>query len=159
MFFRQITDPKLAQYAYLVGCQASGEAVIIDPLRDIDQYTDLAAAEGLRIVAATETHIHADFVSGVREFAERGVRAYLSGEGGDDWQYAWPEKGEYDCVIIRDSDTFDIGTLTVARVASASIGFTLIRSYFNSPNTPTLPNGIVPMNASVTGPAPQAPPQ
>jgi len=111
MFFRQITDPKLAQYAYLVGCQATGEAVIIDPLRDIDSTIDLAAAEGLRIVAATETHIHADFVSGVREFAERGVRAYLSGEGGDDWQYAWPEKGEYDCVILRDGDTFDIGNI------------------------------------------------
>lgn len=111
MFFKQITDPKLAQYSYLIGCQATGEAVIIDPLRDIDLYTDLAAAEGLRIVAATETHIHADFVSGVREFAERGVRAYLSGDGGDDWQYAWPEKGEYDCVILHDGDTFDIGNI------------------------------------------------
>jgi hydroxyacylglutathione hydrolase len=111
MFFRQITDPKLAQYAYLIGCQATGEAVILDPHRDIDRYLDVAAAEGLRIVAASETHIHADFVSGVREFAERGVRVYLSGDGGEDWQYAWPTKGDYDAVTVHDGDTFDIGNI------------------------------------------------
>ncbi|MDX1394160.1 MAG: rhodanese-like domain-containing protein [Gemmatimonadota bacterium] len=111
MFFRQITDPKLAQYAYLIGCQATGEAIVIDPHRDIDQYLELAETEGLEIVAATETHIHADFVSGVREFAARGVRAYLSGEGGEDWRYEWPGKGDYDCVLVHDRDVFDIGNI------------------------------------------------
>ena len=58
MFFRQIMDPELAQYAYLLGCQRTGEALIIDPGRDIDRYTRIAKGEGLSIVAATETHRH-----------------------------------------------------------------------------------------------------
>ncbi len=41
MLFRQIWDAKLAQYAYLIGCQKTGEAIIIDPERDIDQYLQL----------------------------------------------------------------------------------------------------------------------
>jgi len=116
MLFRQITDPKLAQYAYLIGCPQTGEAVIIDPERDIDRYVDLAAREGLRIVAATETHIHADFLSGVREFAERGVRVYLSGDGDEDWQYRWPDAGDYDSVILHDGDTFDVGKVRLEAV-------------------------------------------
>lgn len=111
MFFRQVTDPALAQYAYLIGCQATGEAIIVDPERDVDRYLEAAASEDLRIVAATETHIHADFVSGVREFAARGVRCYLSGDGDADWQYGWPHRGDYDCVIVHDGDTFDIGNI------------------------------------------------
>lgn len=109
MFFRQITDPKLAQYAYLIGCQKTGEAIIIDPERDVDRYIELAEEEGLRIVGATETHIHADFLSGVRELVERGARAYLSAEGDDDWQYGWTDG--CDCVLLHDGDTFDIGNI------------------------------------------------
>jgi len=39
MFLRQIPDHALAQYAYLIGCQRTGEAVIVDPERDVDRYT------------------------------------------------------------------------------------------------------------------------
>ncbi len=63
MFFRQVFDPDLAQYAYIIGCQRTGEAIVIDPERDIDRYVQIANEEGLTIVAATETHIHADFLS------------------------------------------------------------------------------------------------
>ena len=66
MFFQQIKDPRLAQYAYIVGSRESGEALIIDPQRDVDRYIDLAESKGLRITAVTETHIHADFLSGAR---------------------------------------------------------------------------------------------
>ena len=69
MFFEQIFEEKLAQYAYVIGCQKSGEAVVIDPMRDIDRYDKLAAKHGLTIVAAADTHIHADYISGLREFA------------------------------------------------------------------------------------------
>jgi hydroxyacylglutathione hydrolase len=69
MYLRQIPDAHLAQYSYLIGCQRSGEAVVVDPERDIDRYEELAKAEGLRITAVAETHIHADFVSGARELA------------------------------------------------------------------------------------------
>ena len=112
MYFRQITDPHLAQNAYLIGCQRSGEALIIDPQRDVDRYVEIAAAEDLRIVAATETHIHADYLSGVREFADRhGVRVYLSAEGGEDWQYGWLEGSDYDSELLHDGDSFRIGNI------------------------------------------------
>jgi len=112
MLFRQIGDDKLAQYAYLIGCQRTGEAIVIDPERDIDRYLDIAAAEGLRITAVTETHIHADFLSGARELAHaHGVRVYLSDEGDADWKYGWPAEGDYDCVLLRDGDTFRVGNI------------------------------------------------
>ena len=85
MLFRQYFDPKLAQYAYLVGCQQTKEALIIDPLRDIDQYVEATEQEGLTITAVAETHIRANFLSGAREFAERfGTKLYLSAEGEDE---------------------------------------------------------------------------
>ncbi len=114
MYLRQIFDPSLAQYAYLIGCQRTGEAIVIDPERDIDRYVDIAAGEGLRIVAATETHIHADFLSGTREFAEQhGVKVYLSDEGDADWKYNWVTSGDYDVHLLKDNDVFDIGNIRI----------------------------------------------
>nr|WP_243664236.1 MBL fold metallo-hydrolase [Rhodothermus marinus] len=113
MLFRQIFDPKLAQYAYLIGCQQTKEAIVIDPERDVDQYLRLAEEEGLRIVAVAETHIHADFLSGARELAERvGARLYLSAEGeADGWASNWAKNGRYDVTFLRDGDTFRIGNI------------------------------------------------
>lgn len=112
MFLRQIFDDKLAQYAYLIGCQRTGEALVIDPERDVDRYIDLAEEEGLRITAVTETHIHADFLSGARELAaQHGVKVYLSNEGGEDWRYVWAEDGDYDVQLLNDGDTFEVGNI------------------------------------------------
>ena len=109
MFFKQIVDEKLAQYAYLVGCQRTRQAMLIDPERDIDRYVAIARREGLRITAVADTHIHADFLSGCLEFVERyGCRAYLSAEGGPGWQYEWAE-GRDSVTLLRDDDRFDVG--------------------------------------------------
>jgi hydroxyacylglutathione hydrolase len=113
MLFRQIADEKLSQYAYLVGCQRTGEALLIDPERDVDRYLTLIAEEGLRLTAVAETHIHADFLSGARELAERGVLAYLSGEGGPNWSYRWPAEGDYAHVLLHDGDQFRVGNVLV----------------------------------------------
>ncbi len=95
MLLRQISDPGLSQYTYLVGCERTGEALLIDPERDIDRYDRIAAEEGLRIAVVAETHIHADYLSGVREYAERpDVRVVLSKAGPPDWQYAWIGAGQ-----------------------------------------------------------------
>ena len=113
MLVRQLYDNDLAQAAYLIGCQRTGEAIVIDPERDVDRYLALAAENEMRLVAAAETHIHADFLSGSRELAHRaGVHAYLSAEGGDDWQYGWPaaDRG-VSHTLLRDGDTFRIGEL------------------------------------------------
>lgn len=117
MLFRQILDPKLAQYAYLIGCQQTGDAILFDPERDIDRYVGIAEEEALRIVAVAETHIHADFLSGAREFAERfNTRVYLSDEGDQDWKYEWvrgerASGGAFEHVLLRDGDEFSIGKI------------------------------------------------
>ncbi|MFO7845888.1 MAG: MBL fold metallo-hydrolase [Balneolaceae bacterium] len=113
MYFKQFFDEKLAQYAYMVGCQANGTAVIIDPMRDIDQYIDHAAKQNLTIVAAADTHIHADYISGLREFAERGVKVYASDEGDKDWKYEWLKNSDYDYEFLTDGDEFSIGNITI----------------------------------------------
>ena len=108
MLLRQIYDEDLAQAAWLLGCQKTGEAIVIDPERDIDRYVDLAAEHGLRIVAVAETHIHADFLSGARALADAvGARVLVSGEGGDDWRSRWLEG--YPHQELHDGDTFRIG--------------------------------------------------
>ena len=117
MLFRQFHDRKLAQYAYLVGCQQTGEALIIDPERDIDRYVEAAESEGLEITAVAETHIHADFLSGAREFAERfGTSVYLSDEGGDEWASDWARDGRYDAHFLKHGDTFKVGNIEVKAV-------------------------------------------
>lgn len=112
MLLRQLPDPELAQYTYLIGCQRTGEALLIDPERDVDRYLELAAAEGLRITAVAETHIHADFLSGARELAEaQGVKLYLSDEGPAEWKYEWAIRGDYDLHLLHDGDTFTVGKI------------------------------------------------
>ena len=88
MLLERIYDEDLAQASYFIGCQAKGEAIVVDARRDIQVYQDLAAKNGMKIVAVTETHIHADYLSGTRELAAATAAAiYVSGEGGKDWQY------------------------------------------------------------------------
>ncbi|MGA1191242.1 MAG: rhodanese-like domain-containing protein [Bdellovibrionota bacterium] len=117
MFFRQIYDTSLAQAAYLIGCQRTGEAVVIDPERDIERYVELATREGLKIVGVAETHIHADFLSGAREFAEHhDVMLFLSDEGDSDWKYGWLHSregagGSYRHTLLHDGDFFHIGNI------------------------------------------------
>src|SRR5688572_17746922 len=121
MLFRMLYDDKLAQAAYLIGCQRTGEALLIDPERDVDRYLDASRREGVRIVAVAETHIHADFLSGARELAERtGAHIYLSGEGGDDWSYRWLGKrsdgGTYPHTLLHDGTTFRVGNIEVKAI-------------------------------------------
>lgn len=113
MFLKQITDPALAQNAYLIGCQRSGEAIVIDPERDIDRYLKVAAENNLRITAVADTHIHADYLSGSREFIEHhDATAYLSGEGGPEWQFEWA-KNNPKAHIIKNGDTIHIGNVEI----------------------------------------------
>lgn len=108
MFFRLVYDEKLAQAAYVIGCQRSGEAIVIDPQRDVDRYLRLCQEHGLRLTAVAETHIHADFLSGARELAERArAMVYVSGEGGPDWQSEWVDP--YRHARLRDGESFSVG--------------------------------------------------
>ena len=110
MLLKRIYDTNLAQASYLVGCSATGEALVIDPNRDVEQYMRAAADEGLRVTHVTETHIHADFVSGSRELAQRtGARLLLSDEGDADWKYQFA--GDAGATLLEDGDHFMVGNL------------------------------------------------
>ena len=109
MLVRQIADSKLAQFAYLVGCPRSGEAIVIDPERDVDRYFEAAERHNLRLVAAADTHIHADYLSGLRELAARGLLVHASKEGGPDWQYEWLRGSDYRHRLLGDGDSFSVG--------------------------------------------------
>lgn len=108
MYFEHVYEKGLAQASYFIGCQASGEALVIDPKRDIDTYLQIAERENMRITKITETHIHADFLSGSRELAQAtGAEILLSDEGGKDWEYQYKHTG------LKDGDTFTVGNLKI----------------------------------------------
>src|SRR5579862_2478677 len=88
----------LAHASYLVASE--GRAVVIDPQRDVDIYIDAAREKGLKIEHIIETHLHADFVSGHHELAERtGAKIYL----GDGSGATFPH------VAVKDGDSVRFG--------------------------------------------------
>ena len=109
MIVKRFFEPLIAQNSYLIGCGTAGEAIVIDPNRDVQRYIDAAAAEQLRITHVTETHIHADFVSGARELAHRtGAQLCLSDEGDQDWKYQY-----HDDRKIKHGDRMTIGAVSI----------------------------------------------
>lgn len=110
MLLKRFYDDNLAQASYLIGCSATGEALVIDAHRDVAQYLRAAEQEGLRITHVTETHIHADFVSGSRELAERaGAKLFLSDEGDALWKYAFAV--DAGAVLLKDGASFMVGNI------------------------------------------------
>jgi glyoxylase-like metal-dependent hydrolase (beta-lactamase superfamily II)/rhodanese-related sulfurtransferase len=88
----------LAHASYLVG--SDGIAAVIDPQRDVDIYLDAARQHGLKIQHVIETHLHADFVSGHHELAERtGACIYLGDGSGADFPHT----------ALKDGDSFKFG--------------------------------------------------
>ena len=119
MYLKQITDEALSQYAYLIACQRTGEAILIDPERDIDRYIEIARRNDFRIVAVAETHIHADFLSGTLEFlaSDPDVIAYLSDMGPPEWKYSWTDRFQAgQTVPLMDGDTISIGKIEIKAI-------------------------------------------
>lgn len=78
MIFEQIYLNCLSQAAYLIGSE--GEAVLVDPRRDVDEYLAIAERHGLEIRHVVATHVHADFVAGLTEIADRtGATIWMGG--------------------------------------------------------------------------------
>jgi hydroxyacylglutathione hydrolase len=81
MYFEQFYLGCLAHASYMIG--SDGEAAVVDPQRDVDLYLKAAAEHGLEIRNIFETHLHADFVSGHKELAERtGAKIYIGQKAG-----------------------------------------------------------------------------
>lgn len=110
MLFRRFYDENLAQAGYMLGCEKSREAVIVDPNADIGKYTRAAGADRMKIVHVTETHIHADFVSGAKALADSaGATLHLSAEGGTDWGYR--ERALDSASALREGSTIEAGSV------------------------------------------------
>jgi len=83
---------------------------VVDPNRDIDRYLQTARDESLRITDVTETHIHADFVSGARELAQRsGARLHLSQAGDPEWGYRYPS--DDGVCWLEDGSAIELGRI------------------------------------------------
>src|SRR5690348_5849173 len=104
MILERVFDELLAQASYLIGCEETGSAIVVDPNRDVEQYLEFAKHKKLTITHVTETHIHADFLSGARQLArEARAELILSGSGGRDWQYAFAS--DPGVRLVRHNDT------------------------------------------------------
>lgn len=106
LFFERVFDETLAQASYIIGDKQTGDAIVIDPKRDIDTYLAIAKQNKLNIKQITETHIHADFLTGSRELAHvTGAQLLLSDEGGQDWQYQFAHTS------LRDGSIIHVGSI------------------------------------------------
>lgn len=107
MFFKQFFLACLAHASYMIG--SDGEACVVDPQRDVDQYLETAEKNGLKIKYIIETHLHADFVGGHRELAERtGAEIVFSEFAGAEF----PHKA------VRDGDTIQLGKVKLSILAT-----------------------------------------
>ncbi|MBA3645670.1 MAG: MBL fold metallo-hydrolase [Gemmatimonadaceae bacterium] len=105
-------DDNLAQASFLLACEKSKKAAVIDPTVDVELYTRAAAAQKLTITHVLETHVHADFLSGGATLARAtGAELCVSAEGDPKWGYdfgAIPDARK-----LRDGDAISLGTLTL----------------------------------------------
>ncbi|HMH26512.1 MAG TPA: MBL fold metallo-hydrolase, partial [Gemmatimonadaceae bacterium] len=115
MLFRRFYDENLAQASYMIACEKTREAIVVDPSSDTAQYIRAAGADRVRIAHVTETHIHADFVSGARALADAaGAVLHLSGEGTGEWVYT--DGALRSTAVLRDGSRIDVGRIRL-RVA------------------------------------------
>src|SRR5918992_759843 len=107
MYFKQFYLACLAHASYLIG--SDGEAVVVDPQRDVDEYLAEASAQGLQIKYVIETHLHADFVSGHQEIAARTGAEIVFGEKAG---VEFPHRA------VRDGDEIHIGKVLLQFIAT-----------------------------------------
>src|SRR5690554_910477 len=107
MQFERFYDETLAQASYLIA-NDKNEAIVIDPKRDIDTYLSYIKEKGLKIKYVTETHIHADYLSGAPELAKATQAILLlSNEGGSEWQYSLNHQP------LKDKDMINFGNVQI----------------------------------------------
>ena len=131
MFFKQFVDEGLGNSSYLIGSEEAGLAAVIDPQRDVDRYVQVAEGLGFRLTHALDTHLHADFVSGVRELAAQvGLQIGASADA----QLA------FDHLPLREGDTLALGDLTIGVLTTPGhspehISFTVTQARQPQPST------------------------
>ncbi len=104
MYFAQYYLDCLSQASYLVGDETTGQAVVVDPRRDVEEYVADAAAHGLRIVGIINTHFHAAFVSGHLELA-KATGAWIG--------YGAAGRAAFAVRPLHDGERISLGEVTV----------------------------------------------
>ena len=102
MKVEQIYTSCLAQGSYYI--ESNGEAVVIDPLREVGTYISMAADRGAKIKYVFETHFHADFVSGHLTLAQ---------QTGADIVFGPTAKPDFNCLVAEDNQEFKVGDVTI----------------------------------------------
>jgi len=109
MLLQRYYDESLAQASFLIACEATREAIIIDA-NMVERYEATLASRRLRVRYVTETHIHADFLSGSRQLAnEHEATLLLSSHGGADWSY--PDAGRNGVRSLQHGDSITVGNI------------------------------------------------
>jgi glyoxylase-like metal-dependent hydrolase (beta-lactamase superfamily II)/rhodanese-related sulfurtransferase len=104
MILKQYYLGCLAHASYLIADEASGEALVVDPQRDVDQYVEDARRDGCRIAHVVLTHFHADFVAGHLELRDReDARIYLGARA----------RAEYVFTPVGDGDVITLGSVRI----------------------------------------------
>jgi glyoxylase-like metal-dependent hydrolase (beta-lactamase superfamily II)/rhodanese-related sulfurtransferase len=94
MFFKQFKVDGLGCLSYMVGCPQSGQAFVIDPKRDIEDYLKAADENGLKITGIIDTHVHADHISGGQELrAYTGADIYMHAQSGVSYEHKPLQEG------------------------------------------------------------------
>ncbi|WP_256393128.1 MBL fold metallo-hydrolase [Natronoarchaeum rubrum] len=107
LLVRQIQRPATGCLGYVVGSRSSGEAVVVDPTRQTDEFAVAAQELGLDVTAVVDTHVHADHVSGGPGLAERLDVPYRLGIDVDD------PTVEHDYESLDDGERIDLGGVEV----------------------------------------------
>ncbi len=102
MFIKQLYTGCLSESAYFI--ESDGDAMVVDPLRDIDVYIQLAKEHNCTIKYIFETHFHADFVSGHLDLAKASGATIVYGPK---TETAFPVH------VAQDGETFSVGKLSI----------------------------------------------
>jgi hydroxyacylglutathione hydrolase len=110
VYFRQLLNDETACASYLLGCKSHGAFAVVDPHIDlVDNYIALAGSQGAQILAALDTHVQADHVSGLPDLAARtGATAYLPQGAGV----------EFDHHPLADNETITLGNVGLQAIAT-----------------------------------------
>src|SRR5690349_14144563 len=128
-FIEPFVDTGLGNSAYLIGSHDTKKGILIDPLRDVDQYMHAAAERGIQLTHVLDTHLHADFVSGNREIAHQtGAVIGASAEAGIGFDH---QPLTEDSVI--DLGAFQIRVMTTPGHSPEHISFLIVEPDSKTP--------------------------
>ena len=116
LYVKQFVDESLGNSSYLIASEETGQAVVIDPQRDVQKYLQTADGLGLKVTHALDSHLHADFISGAHELAHQlGIRHQH-----EHFQIgaSAAAQAEFKHLALRDGDRLQLGGISIGILAT-----------------------------------------